>query len=232
MVVVDIKEIHPSEFAEIARDLYANGPWLMRNLMRYRIYICPFERLVPIVPSGSSLLDIGCGAGLFLALLAGSLDEISATGFDTSDVAIKTAESMATRARASGLAARLRFCRLDVAAPWPIGSFDVVSLIDVMHHIPIAHQHDVFCKAVETLQPGGLLLYKDMADHPFFYALMNRLHDLVMARQWIHYVPIRQIDSWAAALKLQPVRAECATRLWYRHDIRVYRKLLSHSEQG
>jgi 2-polyprenyl-3-methyl-5-hydroxy-6-metoxy-1,4-benzoquinol methylase len=232
MVAGNSTAISAHDLANIARELYTDGPWLMRNLMRYRIYICPFEELVPMIPPGSSVLDIGCGAGLFLALLAGSLPQITATGFDTSEIAIKTAESMAKRAQDSGLAAQLRFFRLDAAAAWPTGNFDVVSLIDVMHHVPVDHQENVFRKAVETLRPGGLLVYKDMADRPSFPAMMNRLHDLVLARQWIHYVPIRQIDSWAKALKIEPVRAESTSRLWYRHDIRVYRKPPNHVAQG
>ena len=210
--------------AEIASHLYTDGPWLLRNLMRFRIVICPFERLVPLVPPGSSVLDIGSGAGLFLALLAGSLPGVTATGFDSSRLAIETANQMAERARSVGLEAKLRFFHLDAAANWPVGRYDVVSLIDVMHHVPVDLQGVVFRRAVDVLEPGGLLIYKDMADRPFPYAAMNRLHDLVMARQWIHYVAIEEIDAWAAESRLTLLRAASECRLWYRHDIRLYRK--------
>jgi len=210
--------------AAIARNLYADGPWLMRNMSRYRLFICPFERLVPLVPTGSSVLDVGCGSGLFVALLAGVLQELEATGFDTSGPAIDAANRMAERARAVGLSARLRFIRQDVATPWPAGRYDVVSLIDVLHHVDVPRQKAVFCKAAEALEPGGILLYKDMADRPAFHALMNRVHDLVLARQWIHYVPVQAVDGWATELGLEQIRAESQSRYWYRHDVRAYRK--------
>lgn len=196
----------------------------MRKMMHYRIRICPFERLISHVAPGASVLDIGCGAGLFLALLAGTVPEIAGVGFDSSVPAIDTAVKMAEKAKLSGLRADLRFIRLDVAEAWPRGLFDVVSLIDVLHHVPPASQKDVFQKATQKVKPGGLLIYKDMAAHPVFHASMNRLHDLVLARQWIHYVPIHSADHWAAASGFNLAHAEELSRFWYRHDLRVYRR--------
>ena len=191
----------------------------MRKMMHYRVRICPFERLLPHVAPGSSVLDAGCGAGLFLALLAGTVPEIRGVGFDASGPAIDMAESMAKRVRAD-----LRFIRLDVAEPWPEGRFDVVSLVDVLHHVPASEQKRVVEQAIEKVKPGGVLLYKDMANHPALPALMNRLHDLIVARQWIHYVPIRKVDEWAKECGLIRTHAEEMTRLWYRHELRVYVK--------
>jgi 2-polyprenyl-3-methyl-5-hydroxy-6-metoxy-1,4-benzoquinol methylase len=210
----------------IARNLYREGPFLMRKLMHYRIRICPFERLVSFVPPRSSVLDVGCGAGLFLALLAGTVEDIEGVGFDTSGVAIKTAKHMGERVRESGLRAQLRFEQWDATAPWPAGSFDVVSIVDVMHHVPPDHQRSALETAASKVNPGGILLYKDMADRPALHAGMNRLHDLVLARQWIRYVPIATADQWARDCGLEVEHRESATRLWYQHDLRVYRKPL------
>jgi hypothetical protein len=78
--------------------------------------------------------------------------------------------------------------------------------------------------AVEKVKPGGMLLYKDMAQKPFFPAAMNRLHDLVLARQWIHYVPIRQVEEWAREAGLTITHSGAFSRLWYRHDLRIFSK--------
>jgi SAM-dependent methyltransferase len=218
----------PDELAAFARRFYQEGPYLMRKLTHYRIHICPFERLIPHVPPGASVLDVGCGAGLFLALLAGAVPGVTGLGFDTGALAIGTAERMAEGVRSSGLPAKLQFFRLDATEPWPAGPFDVVSLVDVLHHVPVAAQKDVFHKAAAAVRPGGLLLYKDMASRPRFQAAMNRLHDLVLAGQWIHYVPIRFIEEWARGLDLTCCSAETVSRLWYRHELRVYRKSDRH----
>lgn len=214
----------PTELARLARDLYVEGPYLMRKLMHYRIHICPFERLIRHVSPGNSVLDVGCGAGLFLALLAGTVPNLRAVGFDSSVPAIKTALLMEQRARAKGLNAEMSFARLATSEPWPSGEFDVVSLVDVMHHIPPAFQKGVFENAAGRVKPGGILLYKDMADRPAFHAGMNRLHDLVLARQWINYVPVARVDEWAQELSLVPGHKESISRLWYQHDLRIYRR--------
>jgi 2-polyprenyl-3-methyl-5-hydroxy-6-metoxy-1,4-benzoquinol methylase len=145
-------------------------------------------------------------------------------GFDSSAVAIEAGEKMVETAASLYPSATLKLIRLDVAAPWPSGEYDVVSLIDVMHHIPPAAQKKVFSMAVDKVKPGGTLLYKDMARKPFFPAAMNRLHDLVLARQWIHYVPIRQVEEWASESGLTLRHSDHFSRLWYRHDFRVFSK--------
>lgn len=195
----------------------------MRKMMHHRLVICPFECLIPHVPPGASVLDAGCGAGLFLALLAATVPNISGVGFDSSRPAIDAAVRMTERFQALGLPANLRFVRLDAAASWPEGLFDVVSMVDVMHHVPPAGQRSALARAAASLKPGGLLLYKDLADHPALHAGLNRLHDLVLARQWIHYLPVHLVEEWAGALGLTLTHAEAISRLWYRHELRIFR---------
>ena len=117
---------------------------------------------------------------------------------------------------------KLRFEHLAVEDRWPGGAFDVVLLVDVLHHIPPAAQRDVFRMAAEKVAPGGRLIYKDMAARPRWRAAMNRLHDLVMARQWIHYVPIQSVEQRGAAEQMQLTHAQDVNMLWYRHELRVF----------
>src|SRR5207237_246924 len=55
--------------SQMASELYPSGPPLFRALQVYRPYICPFEALISEVPKDATVLDIGCGGGLFLGLL-------------------------------------------------------------------------------------------------------------------------------------------------------------------
>ncbi len=194
--------------------------------MHYRIYICPFEYLTPHVPDGSRVLDVGCGAGLFLAYLAQDAKQIDALGFDASAPAIASAREMARRVNERQTSVRLHFQWIPVDGEWPDGQFDVVSVVDVMHHIPPAQQRPFLEKAISRLAPGGLLLFKDLADRPVLHATLNRLHDLLLARQWIHYVPIRTVERWASEAGLHLQYTEDIARLWYRHELRILRKPL------
>ena len=85
-------------------------------------------------------------------------------------------------------------------------------------------QEEVIRHACRTVKPGGIFLYKDMVGRPFWRALANRMHDLVLARQWIHYVPIARIDGWAKDEGLTVERAGRTDRWWYGHELRVFRK--------
>jgi 2-polyprenyl-3-methyl-5-hydroxy-6-metoxy-1,4-benzoquinol methylase len=208
------------EVSALAASIFSEGPVLMRALLRWRPYICPFETLLPLVPAGARVLDVGCGGGLFLGLLAriGRLGH--GTGFDVSPPAIEVARRVAARMD-EGV---LTFLHRGVEDAWPEGPFDVVSMIDVMHHVPPAAQRETFDHAAGRVAAGGLLLYKDMCRRPRWRALANRAHDLVLARQWIRYAPIEQVESWAEAHGLVLDTAARIDRWWYGHELRLFRR--------
>ena len=165
-------------------------------------------------------MDIGCGSGIFLGLLEYFGLKIQGFGFDASRSAIDCANAMTRRHNHFDL----RFEHIRKEDPWPDGQFDVVSIIDVLHHIPVEHQKSAFEAAAARVSPGGLLLYKDMSNTPWYLASANRLHDLIVAREWIYYVPVADIERWAIGLNLQLENKESVRMLWYQHDLRVFRK--------
>jgi 2-polyprenyl-3-methyl-5-hydroxy-6-metoxy-1,4-benzoquinol methylase len=117
--------------------------------------------------------------------------------------------------------------RLSVAKEfpsWPSETFDVVSIIDVMHHVPPGLQRTFFTEASKRVAPGGRLVYKDMCRKPAWRALSNRLHDLLKARQWIHYRPIAEVEAWAKQAGLRLTTARDLTALWYGHELRVFER--------
>ena len=193
--------------------LTASLPFLTRQIQRLRPCICPFKRVLAAVPPGSRVLDVGCGSGLLLALLADRGRIASGTGLDTSDSAISLAK------RLNGLP--LTFVRQDAQDAWPTGPFDAILLNDVLHHVPPRSQRAVVAQAVAALVPGGTLIIKDMAPRPRLMAAMNQLHDLVMARQWVHHVAGQVIADWCRDLGLRVAPVERFHRLWYAHELVV-----------
>ena len=209
----------PAEVATLSRQLYTNGPVVARAMQHYRPYISPFGLLMRLVPPGSRVLDIGCGGGLFLGLLARAGRIRRGLGIDTSQRAIAVANEMTTRLPAGH---GVRFEARSASAPLPAEGYDVVSLLDVMHHIPPAHQRLVLEQALERVEAGGRFIYKDMALRPFWRALANRLHDLLIARQWIHYLPLAQTIAWAEAKGCTVIEQRRVDMLWYGHEVVVF----------
>jgi 2-polyprenyl-3-methyl-5-hydroxy-6-metoxy-1,4-benzoquinol methylase len=216
-------ELTPAALSRMAAAIYPEGPVLFRALQRYRPYICPFEELIPEVPADASVLDIGCGGGLFLGLVNAAGLRPLGTGFDVSVPAIRLAEAMAVTVH-KRWGGQLDFRRIDAHAPWPEGEFDVVAMIDVLHHVPGEAQEDVIRRACRKVKPGGRFLYKDMVRRPRWRALANRIHDLVLARQWIRYAPVSEVERWAANEGMELERAALINRLWYGHELRVFRR--------
>ncbi len=168
------------------------------------------------------MLDIGCGTGLWLGLLA-ELGRIRAgTGIDADARAIAIARAMAM-ARAPG-SVPLAFSATRAEDPWTSAGCEVVSLIDVLHHLPAAAQLPAVARAARAVPSGGLLIYKDMAPRPLGYALANRAHDLLLAREWIHHRAVADVERAAQAEGLVVSARGRAARLWYLHEWVVLRR--------
>ena len=219
----------PKELSGLASSLFQGGSNKFRLMQKYRPYICPYDVLIQHVPQGSTILDIGCGGGLFLGLLTGTNRIKHGHGFDSNPIAIKTANAMSKQAKSSGHTADLLFETRSAAADWPDATYDVVSLIDVMHHVPPKAQKSVIINAIQRVKPGGKFLYKDMCRRPLWRALANRAHDLVLAKEWINYAALPDVINWATSGSLQVTYKSTINQLWYGHELVVFDRPLSDS---
>jgi SAM-dependent methyltransferase len=206
--------------------LYVEAPLLTKLLIKYRPYICPLEPLIEQVPDNASVYDIGCGNGLFLANLAIAGKVKEGIGFDTNTLAIGNANKMADLFLKKTSKEILYFTDNIHSPLISEKQFDVVSLVDVMHHIPPSTQREAFADAVRHVRPGGLILYKDMCSLPLWKAFGNRLHDLVLAQEWIHYVPLGQVKTWAKEENLTLINEKSYSRFWYGHELLILQKPL------
>ena len=211
-------------FSLIAEDVFRDAPPVFRLMQRWRPYICPFELLVPEIPSGSTVLDIGCGAGLFLGLLAMLGRRIHGVGVDSSPQAIRCAQRMSHQVNQRELGSHLQFQILPSGQALPDGPFDVVTVIDVVHHVPRTDQERFLFSAIDRLAPGGRLVYKDMASGPWWRHAAARLHDLVIARQWIHEAPVSMVRPWAESRGLTCLYSGEANQYCYGHEFAIFEK--------
>lgn len=197
----------------LCRD-YAAVKGLAKWLIRLRPYICPFGLINSHIPSNTSLLDVGCGVGIVTSLAVQSGKIREAVGFDTSSKAIAIA-NLAETARAN-LGVTFQTIKQD---EWPIGQFETVACIDVLHHVPVLAQHAFIEKVVASIAPGGKVIFKDIAPTPWWKAAANRLHDLIMARQWVNYRSAEQVADWFTQQGLQVTLNKRCDMLWYSHNM-------------
>ncbi|MGY4167830.1 class I SAM-dependent methyltransferase [Bradyrhizobium sp. USDA 4529] len=199
---------------------YASAGFLQRIMIRHRPDVCPPGPLYEYISQGASVLDIGCGLGTHLITLAALGRIASGYGADVSSKAIAQAALAADNYPQSDLTFQTMGSIDDV----PQNKFDVVMMIDAMHHIPLQYRHATFAGCIKRMKPSGLFIYKDMADEPFLNALLNRLHDLVIAGEIIRYLPLEAALEWAASFDLQLILRSAYTKLFYRHELLVFRK--------
>jgi cyclopropane fatty-acyl-phospholipid synthase-like methyltransferase len=107
--------------------------------------------------AGKTLLDIACGAG-GPALRSAALTGCTVTGVDVHEHAISTARSLATQ---RGLESRADFRVVDAdnQLPFPGASFDAITCIDAINHLP--ERPRVLADWARLLKPGGRLLFTD-----------------------------------------------------------------------
>ena len=142
------------------------------------------------LPTGGRLLDIGCGQGLMLALLA------EAKRFDQL-VGVELRPHRARLARAA-LGSDAEIVESD-ARTLSAGTARVVLLFDVLHMMPRPDQDALLAEAVRALEPGGMIVVRD-ADASAgwrFQAVRfgNRLTALTSGA-WRQRFAFRTLDEW------------------------------------
>ena len=201
--------------------LYSDAGIMQRILAWCLPYICPFDPILPWVPKGALVFDIGCGSGLWLLTLAQAGQILGAVGCDTNALALGTARAAATHLASTMPQDGMDFVFTPRIEDWPDRQYDVVSLIDVIHHIPRAQQDAFLLAALARVRPGGRLIYKDMADEPLPFAAFNALHDLVLARQVIRYMPIERAAAVLTSGGARVLYKDAWRRAFYAHELLV-----------
>jgi len=139
---------------------------------------------------GCSWLDIGCGPGGNFHMLD-PLEPATVAGIDASPIALELARDYAP-------AAVLTLTDINEGLPFPDGSFDVVTIFNVLYHGWVRSESDVLAEVARVLRPGGLLLLTE----PAFDALKRELDEAVMTRRRYR---IADFLPWLRATGLAPL---------------------------
>jgi ubiquinone/menaquinone biosynthesis C-methylase UbiE len=139
----DLGEFYKTKFVsdEVLDERYFNS--LDRFDMRFARTMWVYDN----VRSGSSVLDLGCGAGM-LALL-------KRKGLTLVGVDLSTDCSLAARRNGYDDCLTASLSRL----PFPDASFDYVVSLDVLGHIPFEEKDSVLAEVKRVLRPDGVTMH-------------------------------------------------------------------------
>lgn len=145
--------------ARAAWIIYGKEPATTRLHVLVRTLTCPLEPLLERFPAQGTALDVGCGHGLLINLLA--RDPLHAglklCGIDHDAAKIEQAR----RSAPAGVEFTTR--RL---GEFPAHSFDAVSVVDVLYTVRREAWDEILAGCFRVLRPGGRLILKEVIDRP------------------------------------------------------------------
>jgi 2-polyprenyl-3-methyl-5-hydroxy-6-metoxy-1,4-benzoquinol methylase len=130
------------------------------------------------VPRHGSILDIGCGFGLFSAYLALSSDGRRVQGIDIDDRKIE----LARRAAANLPPDRVQLSFAVAGGELPPGPFDGITIVDVLYLLGPDASAELLDRAVGRLGAGGVLLVKEIDRKPAWKYRLSRVQELAATR--------------------------------------------------
>ena len=134
-----------------SRVLSRISPNLLRSI---RNQLLNMSRIQAALPEQGKVLEIGCGYGHVLSFLAELRPDLNFVGIDLDGDAIAQAKS----------SWRLGNIRFDQGTVQTIkgADFDLILILDVIHHIPDKAEHVMFQESARILKDGGRLFIKDI----------------------------------------------------------------------
>ncbi|MGD9345063.1 MAG: class I SAM-dependent methyltransferase [Candidatus Aminicenantes bacterium] len=138
---------------------YREAGFITRTYLKIKLKICPLLKLEEIFPREGTIVDLGCGNGLFPNILCLGSSERQIIGLDLDKKKIEVAN--ATKILSSQITYQIGDV---VEGEYPQG--DVFALVDVLYLIPYQRHEPILRKCYISLPPGGTLIIKEMDTRP------------------------------------------------------------------
>jgi 2-polyprenyl-3-methyl-5-hydroxy-6-metoxy-1,4-benzoquinol methylase len=122
-----------------------------------RTLLVPFQSVVAHLPENGTLVDLGCGNGLFLALAKKAKPGLELMGLDLSQEKI-TAARQAFEVSTGSVP---QLVVMDIG-DFSEQSVDAITIIDVLYLVPFERWNAILEKCFRCLKPGGKVLLKEM----------------------------------------------------------------------
>jgi 2-polyprenyl-6-hydroxyphenyl methylase/3-demethylubiquinone-9 3-methyltransferase len=171
--------------------------------------------------AGRQVLDVGCGGGILAESMARQGADV--LGIDLAERSLKVAQLHAFEAGVASLAYR-EVAVEDLAAERP-GSFDVVTCMEMLEHVPEPGSVIAACAALA--RPGGWLFFSTIHRQPkaFLHAIVGAEYLLGLLPRGTHeyarFIRPSELAAWCRAnqLNLQSTRGLSYNPLTRRYSL-------------
>jgi len=149
-------------------------PLSAKIYIKLRPLIIPFGFIEKHVPQKGTIVDIGCGFGIFANYLALKSKKRKVIGIDIVEKRISWANKTYDNV------SNLSFMCGDITGT-KIPSTDIITAVDVFHHIPTSEfQTKLLKSCFGVLSKNGKLIIKDLDTKPLWKYWWNWIHDYLM----------------------------------------------------
>ena len=146
--------------------------------------------------SGANVVDIGCGGGILAESMAAA--KATVTGIDMADAALAVARLHLHESKAD---VEYRQATAEEVAAEEAGSFDVVTCLEMLEHVPDPAQ--VIRSCAELVKPGGHVFFSTINRNPkaFAFAIVGAEYILKLLPAGTHeydkFIRPSELESWA-----------------------------------
>ena len=146
--------------------------------------------------SGANVVDIGCGGGILAESMAAA--KATVTGIDMADAALAVARLHLHESKAD---VEYRQATAEALAAEEAGSFDVVTCLEMLEHVPDPAQAIRSC--AELVKPGGHVFFSTINRNPkaFAFAIVGAEYILKLLPAGTHeyekFIRPSELESWA-----------------------------------
>ncbi len=153
--------------------------------------------------AGKAVLDVGCGGGILSESMAGL--GATVTGIDLSEKALGVARLHLLE---SGKKVDYRLVSAEELATQAAGTFDVVTCMEMLEHVPNPASIVAACSAL--VKPGGHVFFSTINRNPkaYLFAVLGAEYILQMLPKGTHdyakFLKPSELSRWARSVGLEP----------------------------
>lgn len=195
-------------------------PFISYLKMVYRPYICPFNRILKEINKNKRIFDIGFGNGTLLTLCAEYLSPVKISGVEIDRDLLENANKILSSYNIDKNLELFDGSNI----PHEISNYNVITLIDVIHHIPRNQQFSFLKNIIYKASSNTKIIIKDIdRENPLVF--FNKIHDFLFSRQKTHERDLKELTEFFRKQKTVDLQiVETKTMFVYPHFLLVLKK--------